>query len=141
MHKLYAYAGENSPELLLELQQEKSVTDWLMQKVEAIDTTLQEFISKNTPVYEIEEQCMALLTEELKPSRYQFIRNILEEEFKKDFDRLEHGGQLPATIMEMIPVCEEAFQRFGFYEGKEDGRLLVYAVIGALHEHLHHQKK
>ena len=141
MHKLYAYVGGNNPELLLELQQEKSVTDWLMEKVEAIDTTFQELISKDTPVYEIEEQCMALLTAELKPSRYQFIRNLLEEEFTKEFGRLENGGNLVATIIEMIPICEEAFQRFGFYDGKEVGRLLHYTITGLLHERLHDLKK
>lgn len=132
IHKLFIYTRDNNPELLLQLQGEKSLTDWLIQKVEAIDGTINDLLSKNTPPYEIEKQCMAILTEELKPSRFLYIKKILEEEF----ERLASEKQTMHFLMCIMAACDFLFEQFSYNEANEDDSLLKYAVIGLIHEYL-----
>ncbi len=38
-------------------------------------------LSQNRPSYTIEEICLDAMTEDLKPSRFLYIRSVIEEEF------------------------------------------------------------
>jgi hypothetical protein len=108
-----------------------------MQKCESIGGTLERLIANNTPLYEIEQLCMQLLTEDLKPSRFQFVKQIMEENFEKTFEQFETSGRLVNTVIEVLPACEEFFLRFEFNEAKEEAReerILRYAIAGVIDE-------
>lgn len=138
--KLHQYIKDNNPDLLFTLQRDGSVSDYLQEKVAAIDTLLNELISANTPTYIIEEHCMDELTRELRPSKFNYLIAILEEEFEMDFYRLNENGILTYEIVNLIEDCKPVFDAFGFTEENESNRHLHYAITGAIKEYLENKK-
>ena len=134
--KLHQYIKGNSPDLLITLQQERSISHYLEEKVAAIDPLLNELLAANTPAYLIEERCMDELTKELRPSKFNYLTSILEEEFEADYYRLKENGILTYEIINLIEVCKPVFETFGFSEENESDMHLHYAITGAIMEYL-----
>lgn len=135
-NKLHHYISENNPDLLFALQEKSESTSYLYNKVSEINHLLQELQEANTPEYIIEEVCLNELTKDLRPSKYNYIKNILEEEFEFAFYNLQKSGTLVYEIVNIINQYEEVFQAFEFNEESEDSRQLRYAIIGIISEYL-----
>ena len=83
-----------------------------------------------------EELCMEELTKQIRPSRFNYLKALLEEEFSNEFERLEQAGILTTELINMITVCDMVFDEMRFSTENEDNRNLRYAIIGAMHEYL-----
>ena len=136
MEKLWTYIVGNNPELMLSLQEKQSVTQYLETKVGAVMPSAEKLLSEGKPAYIVEELCLDELTAELKPSRYQYIRSVLEEEFPQDYERLKESGTLTYEIVNLIETCKDIFSDFDFNVENEDNRHLRYAIIGQVHDYL-----
>ncbi len=134
--KLHKYIKDNNPDLLVSLQQDENVSNYLKDRVESIDELLNEMASTNTPAYIIEERCMDELTRELRPSKYNYLLSILEEEFEIEFQSLKENGLLTYEIINLIEECKPVFEVFGFSEESESNRHLQYCIIGSIKEYL-----
>jgi len=137
--KLHQYMA-NNPDLLITLQQESSVSDYLRGKVAAIDFLLTELLASGTPAYIIEERCMDELTKELRPSKFNYLISILEEEFEPDCRRLKESGLLTYEVINLIESCTPAFKSLGFTEENENDRPLHYAITGAVKEYFENKQ-
>lgn len=136
MEKLHRYLVNNNPDLLIRLQQDKAVGTYLKEKVEAVDVLMHDLISTGTPAYLIEEECMDELTRELRPSKFNYLSTLLEEEFTPIYYQLVETGLLTYEIINLIQTCTPVFEAFGFTEASEDDRHLRYAVTGVVNEYL-----
>lgn len=134
--KLLAYIANNNPDLLTKLQQSQSVSAYLQERVDGIESLLDELISQSRPNYAIEEECLNALTASLRPSRYNYIRLVFEEEFPSDYERLDQAGVLAYELLNMLEVCQGIFDELEFNEENEDDRGIRYAVIGQIHDYL-----
>ncbi|RZM27617.1 MAG: hypothetical protein EOO88_12250 [Pedobacter sp.] len=134
--KLWAYIVHNNPELMVSLQEDFSVTKYLEEKVNDIMPMAERLLSENRPLYSIEEICLDTMTEELKPSRYLYIRSVIEEEFNLDYERLKENGVLTYEVINLIEACKGIFNDFGFSRENEEDRHLKYAIIGEVHQYL-----
>lgn len=134
LEKLWAYIAEFNPELMFSLQENYSVRSYLDGKMETVRPLLDSLVGQ--PDYVVTEVCMAHLTADLKPSRYQYIRQILETDFAAVASVMREGGTLTCEIISMIEECEPLFEAFGFSEETEDDRQLMYAVIGTIDRYL-----
>lgn len=134
--KLWAYIVHNNPDLLFSLQQTQSITSYLEDKVRGIGPLIDQLLSDRTPSYEIEEQCLSILTADLKPSKYMYVRSVLEEEFPSDYQRMEDAGILTYEILNMLQVCREIFDELQFSLENEDERYIRYAIIAQVHDYL-----
>ncbi len=128
--KLHAYIRQNNPDLLLNLQQEGNVTSYLQEKV----CSLSELISRleaegNSPLV-IEEICLEELTQDLRPSRYNYLCVLLEEEFEADYWRLQKEGTLLYEVLNLMEFSAAAFDTCGFTEENESNPQLRNALIG-----------
>ncbi len=132
IEKLRAYILINNPELAVKLQADYSVTKYLEDKVALVMPTLEKLLAENRPSYIIEELCMNEMTAELKPSKFNYIKSIIEEEFPAEHKSLSETGVLTYETINLIEVCGEHFETFEFSEATEDNRLLRYAVIAAI---------
>jgi hypothetical protein len=74
--KLWTYIVNNNPDLMISLQEDRSVTYYLKEKVSAIMPEVERLLSEGKPQYIIEKLCLDAMTEELKPSRYQYVRSV-----------------------------------------------------------------
>ena len=114
--KLWWYIIKNLPELMFELQEGYQVAAYLNDKVEEI--------------------CLQHLTAEYGPSKFNFIRETLEDEFPAEYAELDKSGLLTCEILNMMESCNDLFEAFSFSHATEDNRLLRYAVIAELHDYL-----
>jgi hypothetical protein len=133
--KLVEYLRENNPDILFSLQDGGGLVPYINQKINSIDELLQELQQKNRPEYIIEELCMEALTAELKPSKYLYIKEILEEEFMIGYHHLLRLGILRFEIINLTIACNPLFEVFGFSEQNEEDENLRYTIIGTIREH------
>jgi hypothetical protein len=139
LKRLHDYIRENNPDMLIQLEEEKKVTEYLSDKIKLVDGLLQESDSTQ-PAYIIEEACMDILTEDLRPSKYHYIRAILEEEFEAIYRRLQNSGTLQFEVINLVKYCQPLFDAVGFTSENEDNRELQYSVTGAIAEYLESNK-
>ncbi|MGI8952449.1 MAG: DUF1896 family protein [Chitinophagaceae bacterium] len=134
--KLHEYISQNNPDLFITLTEEGNLTKYLSAKVDAIQDFVEHLKQTNTPAYIIEEECMQALTKDLKPSKFNYICAILEEDFEKTHQQLQQSGTLVYEAINMINYCKPVFESLGFSQENEDDRQLRYAVTGAISEYL-----
>ncbi|MEJ7682994.1 MAG: DUF1896 family protein [Segetibacter sp.] len=138
--KLHQYITDNNPDLLITLQQEGSVSGYLREKVAAIDLLVNGLLAAGTPAYIIEERCMDELTKELRPSKFNYLISILEEEFEADYYRLKESGLLTYEAINLLENCKPVFETFGFTVENESDRHLHYAITGAVKEYFENKQ-
>lgn len=138
--KLHQYIIDNNPDLLITLQQEERVSGYLKEKVAAIAPMLDELLAVNTPAYIIEEHCMDELTKDIRPSKFNYLISVLEEEFEPDYYRLKESGILTYEIINLIEVCRPVFNALGFTEERESDRHLRYAITGVIKEYFEYKQ-
>ncbi len=134
--KLWAYIVHNNPDLMFSLQEDYSVTRYLEEKVNAVIPLVEQLLGEGRPPYTIEELCLSAMTEGLKPSRYQYIRSVIEEEFNGDYERMKENGTLTYEVVNLIETCKGIFSDFDFNSENEANRHLRYAIIGQVHDYL-----
>jgi hypothetical protein len=120
---------------MLTLQEEFSVTRYLTEKVNDIMPMAETLVSERRPQYIIEEMCLQEMTAELRPSKYLFIREIVEQEFSEQYEALRDSGTLTYEIVNLINECSPLFAELGFRENGENSSLR-YAVISQVDDYL-----
>lgn len=134
--KLYDYMVRNNLDLVISLQEESKVSTYLRERLASIEPQVKQWWEDGTPAYIVEERCLEELTKTLRPSKFNYIRSILEEEFEEECARLQESGVLTYEIMNLIESCSSVFEELGFSEANEDDRYLRYAVTGQIKEYL-----
>ena len=134
--KLWAFIVHNNPDLMLNLQQGHSVTRYLDEKINGILPLAGRLLAEAKPQYVIEELCLNEMTKELKPSKFLYIRSVIEEDFPNDFQRMKESGVLTYEVVNLINACKDVFESFGFNAENEQDRHLRYAVIAEIHDYL-----
>lgn len=138
--KLHQYISENNPDLLITLQHRDYVSGYLKEKVATIAPMLDELLATNTPAYLIQDRCIDELTKDLRPSKFNYLISILEEEFEQDYYRLKASGILIYEIINLIEACRPVFETLGFTEETENDRHLRYAITGAIKEYFENKR-
>lgn len=134
--KLLEYIRENNPDILFSLEAADKLRLWLYSKAESVESLWQRMETDEQPAYIIEEACMTELTRELRPSRYNYIINLLENDFEQEYKLLQQSGLLQHEVVNMIGYCDSVFNDLKFSEENEDNRFIQYAICGAISEYL-----
>jgi hypothetical protein len=135
MNKLLEYIRHNNPDILFALEAEAGVTIWLTDKVHTVDKLIEQLKKQQQPDYQIEETCMEELTKDLRPSKYNYINNLLEEEFEQHYQRLLQTGLLQHEVINLIHHCQPVFDDLNFSEDNEENQFLWYAITGSISEY------
>lgn len=135
-HKLYKYTCENNPDILALLQSDKELTDYWQNKLDSNDSLLNNLIDRKTPTYNIEEECLSSMSVDLRPSKYNYIEQLIEEEFETAYRYFEQDENLTYEIINIINLAVPVFETFSFNEGNENDRSLRYEVISMIREYL-----
>ena len=136
LQQLQKYIQENNPDLFLTLQEENRIEDYLRENVSSVDSMIDRLLADTISPSVIEELCMEELTKQLKPSRFNYLKATLEEEYPSHFERLQQHGLLTTELINMIRVCDGVFDEFNFSEENEDDRQLRYAIMGEMDDYL-----
>lgn len=132
VEKLYEYIRENNPDLLMQLEV-GAISKYLNEKVASLNLTSDRV---NEPAYILEERYFNLLTEDLRPSKYNYIKEILEEEFEVEYRLWQEAGILKFEIINLIERSQPSFDELKFSEENEDDQFLKYLIIGTIGEYL-----
>ena len=138
INKLHQYLRENNPDVLVQLEEDSKVSSYLSDKINTLDILLKEYVGQ--PEYIIEEVCMNELTKDLRPSKFNYITNILEEEFEKEYRFFQESGVLQFEVINLINHCKDMFDMFGFIEENEDRSDLKNIVTGMIADYLENVK-
>ena len=92
--KLHNYMVQHHTDLLIALQEEHRLEHYLKQKVESVSDQLAQLQQDKRPAYVIEALCLEELTRDLRPSRFNYMRELLESEFETHFRRMNQSGIL-----------------------------------------------
>lgn len=133
---LMEYVKEHNPELILNVGKGFSLTVYLSDKVESVRELLLQLKSQGLPALRIEQRCMDELTKDLLPSRADYIRNLLHEEFPDEYKRFADAGILTYEVVNLIEYCGEAFESYEFNLKNQGSRFLRYAVIAQVADYL-----
>lgn len=134
--KLLEYVRDNNPDLLFALEAADNLRVWLYEKAESVQPLSEQLKKDNQPQYIIIEQCLMEAKVELRPSRYNYILNLLEQEFEANYNSLDESGLLQHEVINMIGYCEPVFDDLKFSEENEDNRFIHYAITGMISEYL-----
>jgi hypothetical protein len=134
--QLHDYLLHNHTDLLIALQEEHRLEHYLKQKVESVAELLAQLQDENRPAYVIEALCLEELTRDLRPSRFNYMRELLEAAFERDYRRMLNSGILTYELINLIGACEPIFEVFAFGEENEDSSELKHAVMGMIAEYL-----
>jgi hypothetical protein len=132
MQKLLLYITENNPDLLFRLEEEETVSNYLLDKVTSVSSIINDAAR---PDYLKEEICMSVITQSLRPSKFNYICRVLEEEFEATYWQLKRSGTLKYEAVSLVMYCQPLFEAVHFSEANEENRLLYYAVAGAVVEY------
>ena len=133
--KLLEYIRENNPDLLMQLEEDGKVSEYLSDKVSTVNALIDQQDEKR-PAYIIEEACMDILTQDLRPSKFNYISSILEEEFETTYRQLQESGTLKFEVINLIKECQPVFDDLNFSEANEGNQFLRYAIVGTISEYL-----
>ncbi|MEO9146425.1 MAG: DUF1896 family protein [Ginsengibacter sp.] len=132
--KLYEYIRENNPDLLFQLDEDKKVTEYLTDKISTVSALIKQ-MENGKPAYIIEKACMDILTQDLRPSKFNYISNVLGEDFADTYQQLQESGTLKFEVINVISLCQSVFEDLNFSEENEDNQFLRYAIIGTIKEY------
>ncbi|MDB5143682.1 MAG: hypothetical protein JWQ66_2395 [Mucilaginibacter sp.] len=136
INKLHSYLVQNHLDLLISLQEDHRLPHYLESKVASVMEFCEGLQAENRPDYVVEALCMEELTRDLRPSRFEYVRALLEDEFDADYRRISASGILTYEVINLIGACEPIFEVFGFGEDSEESKELRYAVAGMIAEYL-----
>ena len=133
--KLHEYIRENNPDLLFQLEEDGKVTEYLSDKISTVSALIKQ-TENGKPAYIIEDACMDVLTHDLRPSKFNYISNLLQEEFESTYNQLQESGTLKFEVISLINQCQPVFDDLNFSSENEDNQFLRYAIIGIISEYL-----
>lgn len=136
INKLHTYLIENNPDLLIQLQEDKALTAYLQDKMKSIEKLLWQLQESEAPDYVIEEICLDKLTEDLKPSRFNYICSILSDDFSDEYESFREKGILTYEGVNLVSECESIFNSTGFSADTENSPVLRQIVSGIIRNYL-----
>jgi len=133
--KLQSYLVHHNPEVILNFEGKTTLSKYIDDKLNANRALLESLYEEQKPMYIIEELCMNELTKDLRPSRFQYLRGILEDEFEEQYLKLRESGMLTYEVVNLITACKQIFEGLTFTEETEHSRVIRYAAIGFIEEY------
>lgn len=134
--KLHDYLLLNNPDILISFQREGDATQFLEEKVQALEDLPEILLAEGKPAYIVEEICMDELTNEFRPSGYNYLLSVLEDDFQAEYSQWQQSSILTYEIISLLLPCNAVFVLLSFSEENEDDRKLRYAIIRTIKLHL-----
>lgn len=134
--KLWAYIVHSNPDLMFDLQESYAVTQYLEEKVSGVLPKAAELLSEGRPYNAVIEICLDALTEELKPSRFLFVRSVFLEEFPSEYKAFSEEGETTFETLQIMEAASEVFETFGFDKEIINDLRLRHALIAIIHDYL-----
>ncbi|GLU56200.1 hypothetical protein [Dyadobacter frigoris] len=137
--KLWAHTLIINPELLLELEQNEILNEYLDRKIQEVLPLLDQLFNEQKPEYIIEELCLKELTADIRPSYFQYNLNVLEREFPETYKTWEQNGILTYEIINFHQYCRRKYGQPVSVVENTDNDQTYSMVTGQLQQYLEEQ--
>ena len=115
----------------MQLQKDDALHAWVSDKIQEVEMVLNE--SQTGQVNE--DQFFDILTIDLQPSRFRYVRDLFETEFRDDYERMMEAGTLNYELVNLVSACHPLFEEFPLIEGMDNSQM-DHAVAGVIYEYL-----
>ena len=139
--KLWEYIIHNNPELMYKLQEQYGVSKYLEEKVKSVLALADEMVLECIPGEIIEEICLNVLTAELRPSRFTYLRSLLLEEFKDIYVDFINSNTLTYEVLKLMGACSELFETNNFTAGSNTDPNFKNTLIPKITDYLNRLQK
>ena len=140
LERFSAYVVDHHPELVMKSPVEYPLSQWVRERMTAVLPTLKFLQDKGAPVHVVIATCMEELTRDLRPSKADYLSEVLAKEFPREQRTMVQARTLTYNVVELIRHCDEVLQNFGFRESNVGSTLLRHAVIAEVAEYLNDLK-
>jgi len=129
MSRFQEYVVRHNPELVLKSRDSFPASRMIRERVESVLPTLKFLQDQGRDEADIISICMEILTRDLRPSKADYIRELIRTEFPVEHAALIERGLLTEAAVELMGRCSEHFVVSGFGEHNDGGMFLVHAII------------
>lgn len=136
MRKLYEFIQNNNGDLLIQLEEAESVTEWIRERVDSLEDLPDVLLGQGKPAYVVEEICMEALTGDLRFSKYSCLLSVLETNFELEYYRWSEIGILRYEVVNLIQVCAPIFEAVPLKEENFEDEQLRAAISIKIQEYL-----
>lgn len=136
VRKLEEHIRINNPDLLLHLQMGKADVNYLQEKVHHVESLLTELLAADIPLYIIEDSCMDVLTQDLRPSKFNYLLLLLQENFPAHYERFGKNGILILELANLVAFCQPLLDALRFNDGNEMDKDSDNTVIQAMQDYI-----
>lgn len=136
IEKLNRFLVENHPDLVISLQADGRVTQYLQDRLDILDDLPEVLLEKGQPLYVAEEVCMEILTRDLQASKYHFICAQLSNSFETVYEDWSESGILVFEVINLIQYCDPVFLQFGFSEESMDDPKISAAAVDVIDKYV-----
>lgn len=120
IQKLHQQLVDNYPDLLLSLQEENKVSEFLDKHLANLDDLPDRLLAEGKPPYIVEELCMDAFSQCLGPSKYNFLCSILLEDFEQQQADWIEQGILVYEVVNIIQTCGDLLADGELTEERKD---------------------
>lgn len=131
-----AYVAEHNPELLLNSTDEYPVSRHIRERVGEVVPLMKYLQDQGKQKGEILDLCMNELTKNLRPSRTDYIREVIRVEFPQEHFTLSQDGTLTYHAVQLLRHCDPVFESHNFNEHNRESDLLRHGIIAEIHTYL-----
>lgn len=134
--RLWKYIIKQNPELMFSLQEDYAAVPYINEKINSIKSQLKTWEKIGYPEPSIHLLAMEVLTSDLKPSRFQFISNILKNKFPVHYNQYKSQGILAYKTISLVELCKEAFDSIRFSEAHFNSKRFKEAISGIIRKQI-----
>ena len=134
--QLWAHIIVHNPDLSEVLDQDYGILNYLEDKVDAVLPLAEQMLAEGKPEHVAIELCMGILTEDLQPSRYDYILLVLKEDFSGDYARFKAEGTARYHALQMTGVCKDIFDNLDFKEENMHSNLVYQSILIGMQDYL-----
>lgn len=131
-----AYLVSHHPDLVLNSNPDYPLSRFIRERMEGVMPTLKFLQDQGKPAHEILAICMKELTNGLRPSRADYIREVIATEYPREHHLMINSGTLTARVAKLVAICADVFEAFGFSKANHDCTRLRHAMIAKISEDL-----
>lgn len=114
------YIAENNPDLIVRIEGNESMKRYISDKVSTAMVLAKRLKEQGSSEDEILDTCLESMVTDLKPSKFRFVKDLIERKFKKKDDQLTEAGVLTYEIINIIENHDHLFEKHGFNDREGD---------------------
>lgn len=128
---LLGYIKENNPDLLVQLEQDDALHQWVVEKIQEVELVL----NHAKPTKLTDAAFMEIFASDLQPARFRYIKDLLETEFSDIYERMLEAGTLNYEMVNMVSACRYLFEDMPLIDDMVNPQL-DHAVANVINDYL-----